>query len=137
MVFTQFMNEKAPPDKEIEKWIKDNKKKFIEEYGEEKGKNILYATAWDMYNQKQKNESTIGANDILYAFLDKKNNIMDVTRVQTPLSVEFEDYLMDNPKKAKKFLKSMKDSNRYEYIIRNLKNRTNGNTKIKKFLKEI
>lgn len=44
--------EKAPPDPKIEKWIKSNKKRFINEYGPEKGKEVLYAKAWKMYQNK-------------------------------------------------------------------------------------
>lgn len=46
------ITEEAPPDSNIEKWIKDNKTEFTKQYGEEKGKQILYATAWKMYNKK-------------------------------------------------------------------------------------
>lgn len=46
------ITEAAPPDAEIEKWIKANKERFKKEYGEEKGLSVLYAKAWDMYNNK-------------------------------------------------------------------------------------
>lgn len=49
----QQLFEKAPPDPEIEEWIRKNKKRFIDQYGKEKGKEVLYATAWDMYNDKK------------------------------------------------------------------------------------
>lgn len=44
--------EAAPPDAEIEKWIIANKERFKKEYGAEKGLEVLYAKAWDMYNKK-------------------------------------------------------------------------------------
>lgn len=46
------INEESPPDSKIEKWIKDNKERFTKEYGAERGHQILYATAWKMYNSK-------------------------------------------------------------------------------------
>lgn len=45
--------EKAPPDSEIENWIKSVKQEFIDQYGEEKGMEILYSKAWQKYNQKR------------------------------------------------------------------------------------
>lgn len=47
-IYTTLL-EKAPPDPKIEKWIKDNKQKFIDQYGEDKGMEVLYATAWKKY----------------------------------------------------------------------------------------
>lgn len=44
--------EKAPPDAKIEDWIKKNKSRFVKEYGKDKGIQVLYAKAWDMYNKK-------------------------------------------------------------------------------------
>jgi hypothetical protein len=46
------INEKAPPDANIEKWILANKDRFMKEYGPEKGMAVLYAKAWEMYNKK-------------------------------------------------------------------------------------
>ena len=46
--------ESAPPSKDIENFINFSKKKFKKKYGKY-WKNILYATAWKMYNQKKKN----------------------------------------------------------------------------------
>lgn len=44
--------EKAPPDPEIEEWIKKNKQRFKKKYGPEKGEEVLYGKAWQMYNKK-------------------------------------------------------------------------------------
>lgn len=44
----QDLKEEAPPDQE--QWIKDNKDKFIKQYGK-KGEAILYATAWQRHNK--------------------------------------------------------------------------------------
>lgn len=48
-----IMNETAPPSKKLENWIKANKERFYKEYGEEKGKKVLYATAWRMHGQAE------------------------------------------------------------------------------------
>lgn len=47
------INEEAPPDPDIEKWINDNKERFRKEYGEERGLEILYGKAWNMYKKKK------------------------------------------------------------------------------------
>lgn len=45
------LDEKAPPGKEA--WIRANKKRFIDQYGKDKGLSILYATAWKQHNQNE------------------------------------------------------------------------------------
>lgn len=50
----KLRQEEAPPDPEIEKWIVKNKKRFTDEYGQDKGEKILYATAWKKHNNKGK-----------------------------------------------------------------------------------
>lgn len=46
--------EKAPPDKSIEDdFIKPNKSRFRRLYGDD-WEQILYATAWNIYNRKKK-----------------------------------------------------------------------------------
>ena len=54
--YLQPLNEEAPPDPEIEAWIKANKQRFKDQYGEKKGTEILFATAWQMFNKKQDKE---------------------------------------------------------------------------------
>lgn len=50
--------ETAPPGKKAEEWIKSNKSRFHDQYGEERGNQILYATAWKLYGKKESmNES--------------------------------------------------------------------------------
>jgi len=49
--FNQFLLESTPPG--YEDWVTKNKQKFIDEYGEEKGLRILYATAWSEYNHRK------------------------------------------------------------------------------------
>lgn len=43
--------ESAPPGKAAEKWIMANKKRFIDEYGQEKGMRVLYAKAWKTFGE--------------------------------------------------------------------------------------
>jgi len=46
--------ETAPPDQED--WVKKNKSRFKKEYGDKKGEEVLYATAWKNHNKKKTNE---------------------------------------------------------------------------------
>ncbi len=64
-VHKKIIEESAPPSKKIEKWILDNKKEFIDKYGQEKGTELVYATAWKMYDgvQPTKNEE-VAANNV-------------------------------------------------------------------------
>ena len=50
--FTRYMLEVAPPGEKAERFIKKNKKAFTARYGD-KGKNVLYATAWKMFGKKE------------------------------------------------------------------------------------
>jgi hypothetical protein len=51
--FKQFaINEKAPPSAKAEKWIKDNKDRFKDQYGDD-WEQVLYATAWKMFGKKE------------------------------------------------------------------------------------
>jgi hypothetical protein len=45
------LTESAPPD--MEDWVLKNKARFKKEYGEKKGEEILYATAWKLHNKKR------------------------------------------------------------------------------------
>lgn len=45
------LTEKTPPG--MEKWVKNNKKRFIDRYGK-KGIGVLYATAWKMFYKNKK-----------------------------------------------------------------------------------
>lgn len=45
------LTEEAPPDPEIEQWIRDNKKRFQAKYGDD-WEEVLYGKAWNMYNKK-------------------------------------------------------------------------------------
>lgn len=48
----------------MEDWVKANKKHFIDQYGEEKGTKILYATAWKLHDKKM-NESEEQINEMV------------------------------------------------------------------------
>lgn len=54
----ETVNEVAPPNPKIEKWIKANKERFVKEYGKEKGTQVLYAKAWKMHGQSESGSST-------------------------------------------------------------------------------
>lgn len=45
------IDEVSPPG--LEDWIKSNKKRFVKEYGKEKGMQVLYAKAWKMHGQTE------------------------------------------------------------------------------------
>lgn len=55
-VSNKSIEEVAPPDTDIEKWINDNKDRFKEKYGKNYGK-YLYGKAWNKFNGKKINES--------------------------------------------------------------------------------
>ena len=57
------LDESAPPGKKAEKWILDNKHKFIKKHGEKAGMSRLYATAWKLFGKK--NESYNAAMESL------------------------------------------------------------------------
>lgn len=46
------IDEVAPPDAQIEKWINDNKERFEEKYGKQY-KKYLYGKAWNKFNGKK------------------------------------------------------------------------------------
>ena len=49
-VVEEVLSEDAPPSKKIETWIKANKQRFIDKYGE-RGEEVLYSTAWNMHKK--------------------------------------------------------------------------------------
>lgn len=62
------IEEVAPPDNQIEKWIEDNKDRFQEKYGKEY-KKYLYGKAWNKFNGKKLNETwyyDVDVDDIYY-----------------------------------------------------------------------
>ena len=54
----EILDEVAPPNPKIEKWIKANKERFVKEYGKEKGTQVLYAKAWKMHGQSESGAAT-------------------------------------------------------------------------------
>jgi hypothetical protein len=48
----KIMQEATPPG--MEDWVVSNKKKFVSQYGKEKGMQVLYSLAWKKYNEKKK-----------------------------------------------------------------------------------
>lgn len=58
------LRESTPPG--MESWVKKNKAHFVKEYGEKKGHEVLYATAWklhDKMNEEELNESKFVVQD--------------------------------------------------------------------------
>lgn len=55
------VQEVAPDDPEIEDWIKKNKEEFKKQYGD-KYKEVLYAKAWKMFNDKQESIEEAASN---------------------------------------------------------------------------
>lgn len=49
--FLKSLEEKAPPGKKAEHWIKSNKARFHQRYGKEKGDSILYGKAWNLFGK--------------------------------------------------------------------------------------
>ena len=58
------VEEVAPPDSQIEKWIDDNKDRFQEKYGKDY-KKYLYGKAWNKFNGKKITENKVIINDSL------------------------------------------------------------------------
>lgn len=48
------LHESTPPG--MESWVKKNKARFVKEYGEKKGHEVLYATAWKLHNKMNEEE---------------------------------------------------------------------------------
>lgn len=48
------LHESTPPG--MESWVKKNKARFVKEYGEKKGHEVLYATAWKLHNKMNEME---------------------------------------------------------------------------------
>ncbi len=53
MTFSKYIQEKAPPSEEMEKWIKEMKPKFQKQYGK-RWEEVLYALAWKKYKENEK-----------------------------------------------------------------------------------
>ena len=74
-----LLTEKAPPDPKIEKWIKDNKKRFIDEYGKEKGIEILYAKAWKMHKENDE------MNEAVLTLQQRRKRAQTLKRIKTKI----------------------------------------------------
>jgi len=62
------LTEKSPPG--MEDWIRKNKKRFIDQYGKDKGLQVLYATAWKRHNENESIEQPVNESDELSNFLN-------------------------------------------------------------------
>lgn len=65
------LEEKSPPGKDAENWIRSNKSRFIKQYGKKKGMSVLYAKAWDMFGSKS--ESYQNSSKIV----EQSNKVLD------------------------------------------------------------
>ena len=70
------LNEKSPPGKKAESWIKSNKERFIKQYGKKKGTSILYAKAWDMFGSKSESYQQYAK------MIEESNKILDMLHTQ-------------------------------------------------------
>jgi len=93
-----ILSEKAPPSKEIETWIKKNKQRFIDRYGEEEGTSILYGKAWNMYNDK--NEGVYKPNPKTKT-VTREENPKAVYQKHSSLTTKQEKILRDAMKQSK------------------------------------
>lgn len=94
------IDEVAPPDTQIEKWINDNKERFEEKYGKQY-KKYLYGKAWNKFNGKKitesyyvKRQSEFGNTGVMFdndyinfqpgmRLVDENNNVWTIeTRVK-------------------------------------------------------
>ena len=82
------LTEVAPPDKDSETWIRKNKKKFKDRYGDGYEK-YLYGKAWKNYNGKKRLKESYSQDEDniyleVYNFLSKElennNNVNDIMR---------------------------------------------------------
>lgn len=80
------VDESAPPNPKIEKWIKANKSKFKDKYGDEKGEEVLYATAWKMYKESiEESGNIVEAFEMLHEKLFDKRTIPWLSDIVTLL----------------------------------------------------
>jgi translation elongation factor P/translation initiation factor 5A len=68
--FNEFLKEAAPPGKDAEDWIRANKQKFKDEYGED-WESVLYATAWKLFGEQIEERLW---TDMIAGFLSKVTN---------------------------------------------------------------
>ena len=92
------LNEETPPG--MEDWVKSNKQRFIDEYGKEKGLEVLYATAWRMH--KEKNEETQLINAAVKYLSEAHSNLgPDEWKLITDIYNEFYKFVATTLKKEK------------------------------------
>ena len=78
---TKPLEEVAPPDKKIESWIKKNKKRFKDRYGDGYEK-YLYGRAWKAYNGKLTESLDYDKLDDITVSLDKNVEEEDIKKAK-------------------------------------------------------
>lgn len=78
---TKPLEEVAPPDKKIESWIKKNKKRFKDRYGDGYEK-YLYGRAWKAYNGKLTESLDYDKLDDITVRLDKDVDVEDIKKAK-------------------------------------------------------
>ena len=84
-IWEEVLNEVSAPGQE--EWIKANKKRFIERYGEEKGKRILYAKAWKMAKEEVSLDEVAEGGGITSAQLNR-NVLSNLRRATQTLGLK-------------------------------------------------
>lgn len=87
---TKELDEVAPPDREIESWIKKNKQKFQDRYGDGYEK-YLYGKAWNKYNGKKSLKESEEKEDFfdVQEYIGKKCINIDKNAIGIVKSIEY------------------------------------------------
>jgi len=116
---SKMIDEVAPPDKKIESWIKKNKKRFKDRYGDGYEK-YLYGKAWNNYNGKltesvedddewitinkdSDDETLSSAHEILTEIID----VMDASGIIEIGTDKIRDHISDMYGKCKNIIEKM------------------------------
>lgn len=99
-----FLNEKAPPG--MEGWIRSVKKKFEKKYGD-KWEEVLYATAWDKYNEGKESTNLSEADDATlnaeHTDLNADQTVVDSPKVPTKVKSDVKSRIKELNNLIKQF----------------------------------
>jgi len=93
------VNESAPTDQE--EWVKKNKKKFKDEYGDKKGEEILYKTAWKKHDLEEATRPQHGGT--------KRNAVIDLWDGHGKTPAQIAKQLKMEVEKVKDIIKKFKE----------------------------